>query len=498
MGDQAKIGAILSYVAIAFNTVAGLLYTPWMVVTIGASDYGLYTLAMSIINFFLLDFGLGNAVSRFLSKYYAMGDREKANLFLGIVYKIYALLATCLAVIFVVIFLSIDSIYANLTVEQLPIFKGLFAIAACYSVLSFSFISFDGILVSNEKFIALNIINLVQKVLTVALIIVALILGMGVYALVAINAIVGAAAIISKLLFIRCKTDARPKLTFFDKGFAKEILGFSAWVMISQLCQRFIFSVMPTILAMFSNASEIAIFGLAVSLEGYVWTVANALNGLMMPGVSRVLESGDRSRLQSLMEKIGRIQVYVIGLIVLGFVSLGDCFVLNWVGPDFDALYICTVLLIVPSLLELPQLVAGTAIVASGEVKAKAFVFVAMAVINVALSIPLASMFGAPGACFSIFIAYCSRTAGMSFLYVKKLGVRMGSFFMRTYSSWLFPAALALATGFLSKAIVPLAGWLHFAVCARVVCFVYCITCFVFSFNSYEKGLVRGIVGKVK
>lgn len=49
---QIKYGAILSYVSIVLNVVAGLIYTPWMVKIIGKSDYGLYTLAYSLISLF--------------------------------------------------------------------------------------------------------------------------------------------------------------------------------------------------------------------------------------------------------------------------------------------------------------------------------------------------------------------------------------------------------------------------------------------------------------
>ena len=46
-------GAFLSYITIAFNIISGLLYTPWMIRTIGDDQYALYTLALSVINLFL-------------------------------------------------------------------------------------------------------------------------------------------------------------------------------------------------------------------------------------------------------------------------------------------------------------------------------------------------------------------------------------------------------------------------------------------------------------
>ena len=48
---------MISYAAIAINIVATLLYTPWMVRQIGQANYGLFTLATSLINLFLIDFG---------------------------------------------------------------------------------------------------------------------------------------------------------------------------------------------------------------------------------------------------------------------------------------------------------------------------------------------------------------------------------------------------------------------------------------------------------
>ena len=85
---QVKVGAILSYVAIAVNIIAGLIYTPWMIGQIGQSQYGLYTLANSLITLFLVDFGLSSATARYLSKCNAEGDREGAEKILGAIYKL--------------------------------------------------------------------------------------------------------------------------------------------------------------------------------------------------------------------------------------------------------------------------------------------------------------------------------------------------------------------------------------------------------------------------
>ena len=86
---QVTFGALISYLAIAFNIISGLIYTPWMIRSIGSDQYALYTLALSVINIFLMDFGIGSAVTKFLSNYYARGEYDEANQFMGVVYKVF-------------------------------------------------------------------------------------------------------------------------------------------------------------------------------------------------------------------------------------------------------------------------------------------------------------------------------------------------------------------------------------------------------------------------
>ena len=64
---QIKIGALISYASIAFGIISGILYIPWMIEEIGQSDYGIYTLANSIITLLMIDVGLGAATSRFVA-----------------------------------------------------------------------------------------------------------------------------------------------------------------------------------------------------------------------------------------------------------------------------------------------------------------------------------------------------------------------------------------------------------------------------------------------
>lgn len=490
--SQIKAGAVLSYLAVIFNTVAGLLYTPWMVSCIGADDYGLYTLALSVINFFLLDFGLSDSVSRFLSKYYAEGREDLVSGFLGMTYKLYLAITAVIATVLAVIFFNIETIYSGLTLAQLPVFRVLFIIISFYSVVSFPFTPLTGILISNERFVALNACNLIQKIATVLFIVVALLLDWGVYALVVVNALVSVAATACKLVIVRMQTKARADFSYWKGSDAKELLGFSAWVTVTQICARLIFSVMPSIIAATSNTTEVALFGLASSLEGYVYTVASALNGMFMPKVSRSLAGADEG-LQHMMTRVGRIQLFIIGFIFVCFAALGDRFIACWMGQGYDLLWPCTLLLILPSLVELPQLIGVTAITASGKVKSKALVYIAMAFTNLMLGTVLAGNLGALGGCISICVAYFLRTIGENVIYHCQLGIKLSAFFRETYGKWSFAAFVTFVVGFVVSGAIQISGWIGFVACGLVIFVAYCLLLRGFVMNDYEINLISGL-----
>ena len=138
---QIRAGAIMSYVGIAVNMIAGMLYTPWIIRNIGQSGYGLFTLASSLISMFMVDFGISAAVSKFLAQYIVQGENEKIGDFLGIVYKLYLILDIVILGIFSVVYFNIETIYANLSTEEIAIFKVIFIIIAIYNLIAFPFVT---------------------------------------------------------------------------------------------------------------------------------------------------------------------------------------------------------------------------------------------------------------------------------------------------------------------------------------------------------------------
>ena len=489
---QIKSGALLSYATVAFTLLAGLFYTPWMIKCIGTTDYALYTLSLSIIGFFMMDFGLSDAVARFLSKFYAEGHEERVAGFLGMAYKAYFILDGVICIVLIIVFFNIDLIYSTLGKDSLETFKGLFLIVSLYSIISFPAVTLSGTLRANEKFVPLYGCNLAEKVSNVLLIVFALLAGFGVFALVLVNACTSLVFIVAKYYFVKKATKAKADFYVWDQGMLREIIGFSLWVTISQVCQRLIFSIMPSIIAITSTTWEVSLFGLASSLEGYVYSVATALNGLFMPKVSRALVSQGANELQEMMSRFGRIQLYVVGFLFVCLVALGRDFINCWVGGEYMVLWPCAALLVLPGVVELSQFIASTAVIASNNVKLRAFVYGFMAVVNVVLGFFLTSRLGAFGGCISICIAYCIRTFGMNLIYRNKLHLSLSFFFKKTFLPWAIPAVSTGTIALTLSLFNPIRGWLGLVIEGVVALAAYGILLWLLMFNDYEKKLFVG------
>lgn len=486
----------MSYLAIGVNIQAGLLYTPWMIHSIGRENFGLYTLAMSVISLFVFDFGLSSAVTRFIAKYLAEGRQDKADNCMGLVYRLYIIIDIVMMLVLFGVYFFIPQLYKELTLDEIESFKIIYVIAAIYSVISFPFIPINGVLTAHEKFIQLKLCDVAHKLIIVLAMSICLLSGGGLYSLVSVNAIAGLIMILLKVSCIKKFTHQGISWRYFEKGEFKEIVGFSGWVTIMSIAQRFIFNIAPSILGALSGSISIAILGIATTLEGYTYTFANAINGMFLPKVSRIV-SNDNGDVLPLMVKIGRIQIYITALIVFGVICFGEHFIQLWVGAEFKDSYLCALFVIVPCLLQLPQEIGNQTIFAKNKVKKLAIVYALMALVNIVLAVSLAPKFGALGICMSIFVAYMVRTIGMDIIFYKDLNINVMSFFKDTFVKLLIPLVLCLVLGFTINAVISIDSWLGFVI--KGICFVgsYATVMYLFAMNENEKELVLSPIKKL-
>ena len=497
---QIKRGAIMSYVAIFFNIAAGLVYIPWMIRQIGQSEYGLYSLALTVISFFTMDFGLGEAVARFMSQYNAEGNKQKASEFLGITFKLYIVIDAAIFITLLFVFLFVGNIYTGLTTSELAQFKIVFVIAALYSIASFPFTPLNGVLISNEKFVFYKFTDLLNKVLTVFTMVIVLLLGYRLYALVVVNAIAGLITIALKMNYIRQRKLVSVNFKAKDKTIVRSIFSYSIWTTIIIVSQRFIMNITPTVLAAFAGSVQISLFAIAMTIEGYTWTFANALNGLFLPKVTRMTVHSDESKdVENLMIKVGRIQLVMTGLLIIGFLTMGKEFMILWIGDSFKESYYITMLLIGTGIITLTQQIGNTMLIAINEIRYRAFCASITAGISITISILLSQTYGAIGAGIAILIGnIIGQVIGLNVVYNKVLKINILRFFKECHVKMAFPLIVACIIGYAIQYFLPVQSLLLFLLKACVFGGIYLIIMWFTALNQYEKGLFIEIFRNTK
>lgn len=493
--QQIKYGAVLSYVGIVVYILIGLLYTPWMIKVIGKDDYGLYTLAYSIVALFVFDFGISAAIQRFVAKYLAEGSKEKVNHCVSLVYRLYLYIDVAIFIVLAAVFFLIPYIYRELTAVQISRLEVVFVMAGLFSVVSFPFIPLNGILSAHEKFVQLKTCDLLSKVLTVSINVVCLFCGGGLYALVLTNVLVGVFVIILKFVIVRKLSDIKVQFGYYDKHEMRSLLSFSGWTTVVALCQRCIFNIAPSILGMFAGAAVIAVLGISISLEAYTYTFACALNGLFLPKISRILY--DKGDILPLMIRVGRIQIHTLGIILIGFFVVGNDFIMAWLGSGYEDAYVCTLLLITPAFMLLPADIADQTLIASGNVKYRAFVFLIMAVVNIPLSVVMTKYYGLVGLAFSIFIAYMVRNVALYYVYYAKLNINIFEFVHKSYLKMLPGLIASGGCAYVLASFLNIGGWTGVTVKTAIMTICYIVWMGVLAMNKEERKLVKKIIDKI-
>lgn len=138
------------------------------------------------------------------------------------------------------------------------------------------------------------------------------------------------------------------------------------------IAQRLTYNIAPSILGIVSNSREIARYSPASAIAGYFYTFATAINGLFLPTISRKIAQKKEDDILPMMISVGRFQVVVLGMLYVGFATVGRDFMIIWMGDEFTVSYYCVLLLAFPTIFEYSQQIANTTIIAKNKVKLQA------------------------------------------------------------------------------------------------------------------------------
>lgn len=517
------IGTILGYIAILISVAYGLFLTPIIIQHVGEENYGIYGLSTSIINLFLMDFGLGQTISTKLAKLRAANDKAGVERFLSGIFKLYLFADIIFVVVILVLFFIAPYTFkSSYTPDQITTLKYMFLIVGGYSLISLPSSVFTGVISTYEKFSMIKTFDIIQKVSYLALSLVSIYLGWGVIGIVCVNVASGIFVIILRFIYMRTYLKIRLNLrNGMDRAERKEVISFSWWGFIIALFARLTITITPFILGVVSNAFQVTLFTLVSTMETYIFMFGEAFSGSFMAKIARTEASGSkeekRAHLQSLVEKVGKLQFCVVSLIIAGFASVGYEFVQVWmfdaatidhplvptpgmsILETYSIIYYSILAISFLNLIDLPQIPLGNAMYLHGHIKPIAINYIVRAVINVGLSFALSSFWGAFGASLAVLIAGLVGALLNNIVYRKYLGISLSHYFLAVYGRSGITALITVGVGLLLHFFVPLDAHMivKLIVDGGIVVVVYIICTLLISFNAQERRHYMNIIFEI-
>ena len=425
MKSEIKSGAIIGYVNMVANIIITFVYTPIMLRLMGNSEYGLYSLVSSVIAYLsVLDMGFGNAMIRFVSKAKARKEKKEEYKINGLFLILYSIIGIITIIIGCILLSNIQKMFPALTDIEIKKAKIIMEILIFTIAISFPLSIFDSYVLACEKFKFLKTLNLIKTISIPLTMLPLLFLGYKSIAMVIVTSAYNIIYHIATLICCFKKLNMKIKISVknIDKDLFKSIFNYSFFVFLSLIVDTVFNNTDQVILGSVCGTMAVSIYAVGTKIVNMNVTVSTTISGLFLPRITKMLEEKDSDeKISDLFIKVSRIQIYLMMLILSGFVIFGRQFLNLWVGPDYKDVYYIILLIIGPSLIPLTQNIGISVIQARNQHQFRAIVYAFIAIINIVISIPLARKFEGIGAAIGTLIAnVLGQIITMNIFYWKK------------------------------------------------------------------------------
>lgn len=498
--SQIKIGALLSYVVLALHNLVGLLYTPFMLRMMGKSEYGIYSIAASIVAYLtVLDLGFGNAIVRYTAKFRAENKQEEQYEMFGMFFLLYCGIGLVALLAGGVLYWNAENIFdASMTANELSRTKIILALMVFNLAITFPFSLFGSIITAYEQFVFQKVMAIMRIVLNTVTMIVLLNMGYKAIAMVVVTTIFNVLTL--GLNFWYCKHYLKIKLKFakFQWGFLKEVSIYSFWIFLNAIMDRIYWSTGQFVLGAYAGTAVVAVFAVAIQLEHMYMCFSTAISSVFLPKVTAMaVHDSDGKSISDLFIKTGRIQYCVMILVLTGFFLFGRPFIHFWAGKGYDDAYIIALIFFVPLTVPLIQNMGILVLQARNQMKFRSLLYLVISLVSLGAQIPLSKYYGGVGcACAIAGALVLGQIIVMNVYYQVKQKIDIVGFWIEIIKMSIVPGILTVLTYYvlqqcaLDSVVKLVAGIALYLV-------VYLPLFFTLSMNAYERDLILKPIKKI-
>lgn len=505
MKSERKIGAGLSYISTILNSLVSIFITPFILVTLGDVEYGIYRSISALTGqLALVSIGVGTMATVMVARYNARQDgnakKEREN-FLAMAITASVLISLLVLVIGGILYIGIDRLYANtLNEAQISLTKRLYVLLVLNVALYLLRDVFTGIINGYEKFAYSGLLKVFRIVLRVILILILLSLGFKSIGLVMCDLIVSITLILLDVIFCFGKLKVKARFHYFDKLLFKTMFTFSAAILLQSIVNQVNQNLDSVILGAMIVPERVTIYSLALTIYVAYNGIGSAISSLFTPEAARLVQRDEgHQEIQSFTVKVGRIQLLINALILGGFICIGRDFISIWAGIGKEDVYFISLMLLIPACFA--NTLCGANSILDGYMKrmGRSIILVIMAAYNVVSSIIMIHFIDYWGAALGTATSVIVGQIGLMCLYYK----RIFDFDIKRYfygiSKGILPAfVLGIMFGILVGQIPCSSEFVRLMLEGSAFCIIYGGIMGRFGLREEEKQMLFGMLRKAR
>lgn len=501
--NQLKAGVVLNYVVIFLNTVVGLLYTPYMLRMMGQSEYGLYSLVASVIAYLtVLDLGFGNAIVRYTAKFRAEKKTEEQYEMFGMFFLLYLVIGIIAFGIGLGLYFNVGTLFGDtMTAVELGRARIMMLLLVANLAFTFPMSIWGSIIQAYEDFVFQKSLNIIRIILNTAVMICLLHFGYKAVAMVVVQTIFNVLTLVINFIYCRRKLNIHIYFRFkhFHWGFLKEVAIYSFWIFLNAIMDRVYWSTGQFVLGAMVGTAAVAVFAIAIQLEGMYMQFSTAISSVFLPKVTAMVATNrSRKEISDLFIRTGRIQYIVLAYILSGFIIFGRQFIELWAGAGYIDAYIISLLFFIPLTVPLIQNLGITILQARNEMKFRSVLYIIIALVSLAMQIVLTRFFGGIGCAMGVSGALVvGQILIMNVYYRRRQDLDIKTFWKEISKMSIIPIVLIFSSMLAIRHFFALDSWGKLILGIAAFSLVYIPLFFRFSMTDEERNLFISMFHKI-
>jgi O-antigen/teichoic acid export membrane protein len=342
-----------TWLGVATGIFGGLFVTPYTVRKIGVDHFGMWTLVLSLVEYYwLIDIGLRSAALKFSAEYYALGQQDELDELVntGLAYSMGAGAILALLTIF-------GAPYAGLLFHiSDPVFPKLIRVVGISWALGLVFNIFGACIEGFQRFDIFGQIWVSTTVLRTITLVLVLALGFGVFemglVLLASQTLV---YLLNLYYYRRLAPQAKINLSLATFSKFKEMASYGVHTLRVIVSDRLLRQAVPVMIPYYLPLRDLAFYALPMRILDYAMDGVGRVGSVTTPTATELLAKGRREELVDLSVYANRYSLAIFLPIPIFLLIYGNELYAIWMGSDIAS----------HSAYLLPAFLFGHAIVAS-------------------------------------------------------------------------------------------------------------------------------------